>query len=387
MANATPRDARAGYGLYRRVGGELTLDQLNRRLVDSGYGPVSQRMFSHYRRLANAGYTHYISINRFDVANAATPYGDLGASPRYAYTSTGEGVRLLIAKRSKLWAANATVESASEAGALLRFVDPEYAAGLISQKVRAGDAVSLHLLESGRFVEGIITEMDLVSSPPLVEIRFDELVSLVDLDVGQTGPSTSIGLRVRSSSDDSGATTDQIGRRLHHVFDLIEEFRAILNAISRDNPSIVSYSSPVIVEQLRVQSPMELVLLVSNSLAELLPWGELAALVRALSHIPEKRKTWLEGAAIQIDNRAQELAAEERRERASRNREIDTLVMQLIAALSDAGASAEEVATAEATIRRQVIPLLEALAEAGVEGFEELEIDGEGSESLHGPRT
>ncbi|MCP3938386.1 MAG: hypothetical protein GY708_23815 [Actinomycetia bacterium] len=48
MANATPRDTRAGFDLYRSAGGAISLDDLNEQLVEAGYGPVAQRTLTHY---------------------------------------------------------------------------------------------------------------------------------------------------------------------------------------------------------------------------------------------------------------------------------------------------------------------------------------------------
>ncbi len=123
--NATPAAARAGYTMYREAGGDITRDDLNERLLVAGYGPVSERMMSHYRHLLDANFDRYISINRFDVARAAARYEDLGGSPRYRYSPVGEGVRLLIAKGNKLWTAATRVTQLGESGAILRLVDSE----------------------------------------------------------------------------------------------------------------------------------------------------------------------------------------------------------------------------------------------------------------------
>lgn len=98
MANATPRDSRAGFTIYRESGGSISRDALNDELISAGYGPVSDRTMAHYRSLLEAGFDRYISINRFDVARSASRFEDLGASPRYGFQTYGEGVRLMIAR-------------------------------------------------------------------------------------------------------------------------------------------------------------------------------------------------------------------------------------------------------------------------------------------------
>ncbi|HMR94442.1 MAG TPA: hypothetical protein PKE05_02810 [Microthrixaceae bacterium] len=43
MANASPRDTRAGFDIFRSSGGSLSLDELNAQLYEAGYGPVAER--------------------------------------------------------------------------------------------------------------------------------------------------------------------------------------------------------------------------------------------------------------------------------------------------------------------------------------------------------
>lgn len=100
MANATYRDCRAGFDVFRRYGGSIARDNLNLELVEAGYGVVSDRAFRHYRKLLRSGFDRYISINRFDISRAAIPFEDASANPRYHFDQTDQGVRLLIAKGS-----------------------------------------------------------------------------------------------------------------------------------------------------------------------------------------------------------------------------------------------------------------------------------------------
>ena len=72
MANATTRDARAGFAMYLQSSEGITLDVINARLEASGYGAIAQRTLTHYRKLVSAGFNRYISINRFDVARASS---------------------------------------------------------------------------------------------------------------------------------------------------------------------------------------------------------------------------------------------------------------------------------------------------------------------------
>ena len=71
MPNASSSDAEAGFGIYQRNDGRISFENLNNQLVETGHGTVSQRMFTHYGRLIDAGIGDYIPINRFDVARAS----------------------------------------------------------------------------------------------------------------------------------------------------------------------------------------------------------------------------------------------------------------------------------------------------------------------------
>ena len=88
MANATTRDARAGFAIYVQSSGGITLDAINARLEASGYGAIAQRTLTHYRNLVKAGFDRYISINRFDVARASRAYENMSTLSRYRYRIT-----------------------------------------------------------------------------------------------------------------------------------------------------------------------------------------------------------------------------------------------------------------------------------------------------------
>ena len=178
MANASPRDTRAGFDIFRLGGGEVSLDDLNQKLFEAGYGPIAYRSIKHYRSLLAAGYDRYISINRFDIARASAPYEDASSNPRYRYTEVDTGVLMVIAKASKLYEAAGRATEIGETGAIVRIVDAEYTQGLAALKARAGDMVSLRFLESGRSVHGRLVELDLTSVPALMEVDYTGLVPL-----------------------------------------------------------------------------------------------------------------------------------------------------------------------------------------------------------------
>lgn len=380
MANASPRDARAGYSIYRGAGGDIGIDALNASLMNAGYGPVSVRMLTHYRNLRERGFDRYISINRFDVARAASRYEDLGASPRYPYAEVGEGVKILIAKGSRLLRAAGIVDHLGEAGAIVRFVDTESAEGLKRLKVRPGDFVSLQFLESGRTNEGRITEVDSKSVPPALEVQFTELVSLASVEFGVELPRASLRLRLRSV-DDSSVTTDQLGRRLFLIFEAVDEIRSIANEASlARQPSAAGYSPPAIVDRLTVASPAETVLVVSDLVKILFPVGIISGLLTVLHKFPAMRKTWHEGTGVSLDNEKKRLATQtDQLDKDKKQAEVE-----LVRAIRDAldsrlPAGPQESVEMERIIETRFISLVQAMADSGILAIDELPGDSETS--------
>ena len=381
--NATPRAARAGYSIYRREGGEVSLDDLNDALGLAGYGPVSDRMLQHYRNLTNAGFDHYISINRFDVARAASRYEDLGANPRYRFEGgQSEGVQLLIVKPGRFWSVPATVDSISETGALIRLVDSEYTAALKRAKIHATDLVTMRFLESGREVEGRIVEVDVETSPAMIEVQFGFLHSLAELTDAEPLPTELLQIRLISEDDDRGATTDQLGRRMYLLFELVDELRSLVNR-ELQQTSDERYAAPAVVHSLSVASPADIQLIADAVTTAIFSLGSLGGLVVFVCKFPGLRKSWYEGTGAKLDNeakrqevRSKEAELKEQEARAERlvleTQLCDDIIERLRDGIGLDDARAEEVA---AVVRARVVPLLDSLVEAGVE-----RVDGPGGD-------
>jgi len=376
--NATSRDSRAGYTLYRDAGGAIDKENLNRQLFEAGYGPISDRMMTHYRHLADANFDRYISINRFDVARAASRYEDLGASPRYQYREIGEGVRMLIAKGNKLWVASAEVTRLGEAGAIVRLVDEEYRVGLEKARIRPGDFVSLRFLESGRSTDGRIVEVDLKTDPPLIEVRFTSLVSLAELASGNPLATVPFAIRLRASGEDH-VTTDQLGRRLFLLFELIDEVRYIANYASEQSSAEgAGYSAPAVVDKLSVASPAEAILAVSELVSSIFPFGAIAAVLGLASKLPEKRKAWHEGTGVVLDNEEKRVNAEIRDLEKQRAEASLSLVRSLRELVESQITISDELGDElDSMTHDRVVPIIESLAQAGVEVIEQIEPNNE----------
>jgi hypothetical protein len=118
MPNASPRDTQAGWEIFFSHDGEIGLEDLNRELANGGFRPISNRTIRHYHNLLNAGYTRYISINRFDVARAAEPYESPSAKGRYNYRPVDIEVDVIFAKSSTFLEAAGRATEVGDVGAV-----------------------------------------------------------------------------------------------------------------------------------------------------------------------------------------------------------------------------------------------------------------------------
>ena len=389
MANATTRDTRAGFDIYRAAGGDISLDELNDRLVRAGYGPVARRSYDHFRSLADAGYNRYVSINRFDVARASVPYENASAMGRYDYRSADLGVHVVFAKGSKLLEAYGRALEVGEVGAMLHFEDEEVIEGLRKLKPQPGNMVTVRYLEVGRTVSGRVIDADLKSDPAVLEIEYARLVSIADVGVGEPLPGSSATYALRGSEDQL-QTLDLVNRRLFHFFELLEGVRSVVNDAGARQDSPV-YAEPPVLSSLSVASPAMITVDVAATVQLLLPAGLLAAVLRSAAAFPAKRKEWYEGTGQKLDNeskkienRKQEIEVELKQLELDAEREEAELRSELVSrlrnALPDSSVSEEDAA---ALIDEHVLPPIRALGEIGIESVvdEDEDEDGAGATS------
>lgn len=368
MANASPRDTRAGFDIFRVSGGEITQDDLNERLHEAGYGPVSPRTYRHYRNLLNAGFSRYISINRFDVARASAPYEDAASNARYAYKGADLGVNVVFAKSSKLMETYGRATEVGEVGALLRFGESEVIDGLQKLKPAPGDMVTVRYLELGRTATGTVVEADLRSDPAIVEIEYGRLVSIAAIGMGQP-LSTSVALFVLRGPGENDTSLDAAGRRLHHFFEFVEGLRSVANEAG-SRQAAPAYAPPPDLMRLSVASPAEIVLELADLLLQYVPWGVVAGALKLAYDLPAKRKEWIEGDGQREQNKILRIDAELKAlelEKAQQEKALrDQMLTRLRDTLPDSTISDAEAARA---INEFVIPPLSSLGRSGVTGL------------------
>ena len=300
MANASPRDTRAGFDIYRSAGGDITLDDLNATLYEAGYGPIAYRTLTHYRNLMEAGFNRYVSINRFDVARASAPFENASGNGRYTYLAADLGVRVIFAKSNKLLETFGRATEIGEVGAMLRFDEREVVDGLRKLKPQPGDMVTIRYLEAGRTIGGRVVEADVKAEPASIEVEYARLISIASVGIGEPLAASEVQFLLSGPEDDV-QTLDLAGRRLYHFFELVEGLRALSNEAGAMQAHPV-YAEPPILRSLSVASPAAVVIMVAEQVTALLPWGLAAGILKAVSSLPEKRKQWYEGTGQKKQN-------------------------------------------------------------------------------------
>ncbi|MGI8985008.1 MAG: hypothetical protein ACR2HM_10850 [Acidimicrobiales bacterium] len=349
---------------------------MNAKLYEAGYGPVASRSFAHYRRLLEAGYRRYISINRFDVAHAATPFEGASANGRYDYRAADLGVNVIFAKSSRLFEASGRATEIGDVGAILQFSEPEVIDGLGKVKPQPGDMVTVRYLEAGRTVGGRVIEADLKSSPALVEVEYARLLSIADVGVGVPLDVTVVRF-VLQGPDDQIQTLDLVGRRLYLFFEVIEGLRALSNDASARQPH-PAYAPPPVLRRLSVASPADVLIELVPQIKAMMPLALVAVVLKGAWEFPSKRKEWLEGSGLAKQNTLLDLEVELKEIEVQRKQKEAELRSEMIGRARVAFPESE-ITDEEATqaIDGFVLPPLRALGRIGVIKLHTEDSDGD----------
>lgn len=261
MPNARTSDARAGWVIFRSSGFRTELENINRELEAAGHRPVSGRMYSHYNNLVNAGFSRYLSINRFDVARASRPYES--ASGRYSFVDSSAGVTVSFPRGRRLVSASGTVVRFGDSGAIVAFDDARTVSALSSNKPRTGESISIEFMETGHHINGRIVDFEAVGEQIQIEVEFGHLQSISEYVGTRELPAISVTVRL-SETDAISDSVDVVGRQLFYVFELMESARVIANEANRISGSN-DYSGVVRVQKLKRESPLDIVFLASAS--------------------------------------------------------------------------------------------------------------------------
>jgi hypothetical protein len=366
--NATQRDTRAGFDLFRATSAAVSVDDLNTRLLQRGYAPVSLRTYNHYRKLVQAGYTRYVSINRLDVARASAPYDNASGNGRYSYRAADLAVSVLFAKPSKVLEAAGRAVEIGDVGALLCFDDPVALAGLRSVKPQPGGQVAVRYLDADRTVDGRIVEADVQATAATVEIEFARLVSIADVGAAEARPMVETRVTLHGPPGDADPTLDELNRRLYHLLELLEGFRAIANRAGEGVPRPV-YAAPPVLGSLATASPPELVIGLAGEVTGLVPTGRATGVLTAAGRVAEINRAWQGGSGgsgrslgdLQLEHRRLGLDLHQR------EAELTSSVLERVG--RNLPGSALPRAEATLLVSAHVLPSLRALGTLGVTGM------------------
>jgi hypothetical protein len=224
MANAKPRDVQAGWGIYRGSGFTGRLDQINRRLLDRGFSPISDRTYSHYRKLARYGYERYVPINQLDVETLRDPVWDAPLRSRFRTARATVDVQLILLLDGDLVILSGTTQEVSESQATI-LVPPS---GQLDLLARATDLEGTHTLVVLADVQDAASAVIELVAPAdddhgvVVSISFLQLVPAEDITGRQPLPTTALRLRV--DTEDARFFLNVV-RELYSVLEAIESTR------------------------------------------------------------------------------------------------------------------------------------------------------------------
>ena len=377
MANASTRDARAGFAIYLQSAEGIHLDELNARLERSGYGMVAQRTLSHYRNLVNAGFNRYISINRFDVSRASRAYENMSSLGRYRYRSTHRDVGMILTKGSRLCQAYGHLVEVGDVGAIIEFSSEEAMKDLRRFRLAPRDVVILHYSNQDDVVKGRVIEADVDSSPAVVEIEHARLTSVAGLDDAVPLPISRVQFAL-IAEDNTDITLDVLGRRLYHFFDLIEGTRALVNEASRHSDSY-AYAPPPIVTEIRLESPAVLLLQMSTELLSLVSPPLFVGLL-----LTTLRKQWHQGGLYKKQGKLvdaeRELKQLDQEAQQQENEFREEVIENVRTQLPQSSISSELI---RKIIDAYVLPSIRALADTNVRAIDVTTSDVEGNDTEH----
>ena len=360
MANATPRDTRAGFEIYRSLQTPVSLDQVNTRLESAGYGNVSSRTLGHYKKLMNAGCNRYIPINRFDVARASRAYENAASRARYSYLDVNAGVRVVFVISGRFFDAVGRSTQVGDPGAIIEFLAPEIVKGLRAFEPRVGDSVTLTYLETGRTVTGSVLEVLFEAHRCVIDVEYSGLTSIAELSTQTAAPTTPIGFTLLSELDDPH-TTEIIGKRIYHFLELLEGLRSLTNRAGHAGDGL--YTPPLRLLELRVESPEYFLIEVPQLHLILMPL--FVGTMAAAGAVARFRLRWHEGTATDLDNQRKrfELRQLEQAARTADNTACDRVAAAMRGTAIESDLSPD---TVNPQVNRDILPHARELGKSGV---------------------
>lgn len=347
---ATTKDAEVGWELFRDSDYSLSLTEINDELARLGYGKVSKRMYSHYRKLRRLGYELYIPINQLDVKTLADPVWGKAVRGRYLPLPIDISVALRIYVGDDAVLLRGIASEVSDGEALVVLRGPEALA--FFDEAKATDRNCDFIVEAtGEVVEAKITRVTVSSESGTVAVRmlfeeFDAVARVTNL------PSAPVAELSLIFGQGSGDTLAELAQDTYWLFQAVEAMRVA----AQDLLDVMGGSGQVALSPPRVRRLRK----GSIDIAIDGPQAVMAASAALVLAIAEGRRRWYEA----------ELARQDGLERRWRNEEagIDTagVVKRCLRIISSRLASqtaleapdldSEDLERARSAIERQAVP-------------------------------
>ena len=375
MPNATSRDARAGFEIFRAHGRTISLAHLNFLLTVDGYRQVARRTFTHYQNLMNTGYNRYIPINRFEVGRASRQYVNESTRVRYGYLDANADIGIVFLHSSGMYEIRGTASRVGDTGAVVEFHRADFKPDRHILAARPRDlTVEIHFLDFHHVVNGRVVDILFFSDRAVVEIDYSRLSSIAPLVAAEELETDTIQFTLIGDEDDR-RTIDDVNRQISYFFELLESVRALVNR-SRGF-GFQSYAPPPILNKLSIASPVGIEVVISPVLVGIIPWALLSVYL-ARNYVRD-RVTYYDGSLKRNENtkfkedaRIRELERQERLEEIEFQREVRSRVLSALdnpELLDDA---------IDRAIEREISPPARALGQSGIHQIDvaTTEVDG-----------
>ncbi|MGH9652630.1 MAG: hypothetical protein ACRD6B_04100 [Bryobacteraceae bacterium] len=294
--NAKPRDAQAGWQIYRESGYQATLEEVNAELTRRGFGEIRQRTYDHYRKLHRYGYQRYVPINIVDVETHHSPPWGSPLRSRYRPRPANIDVQLVVVAGSQTIVIDGQTVELSNAEASVR-VSTEALTGLADIGVSSLEGLQvLVAFASSPDEPARSAEVELVYPDPgepftVLTLAFLTPIETSEIPGAQLLPSGVVTVTLDVVDPNS---PDVLVRTLTALFEAFDASRVwtdeILAALDADG----QFALPTVtVSQLTMSSPLVVVLSGAAAVLGFFRWQ-----IRGLLKL---RQQWYEGSVVRSD--------------------------------------------------------------------------------------
>jgi len=302
--NARPRDAQAGWQIYRASGYQATLGEVNAELTRRGFGEVRQRTYSHYRKLYRYGYQRYVPINIVDVETHQSPPWGSPLRSRYRPRPANVDVQLVVVAGSQTIVIDGQTVELSNAEVSVR-VSTEALNGLGDIGISSLEGLQVLLAFASTPDEpGRSAEVELVYPDPDEPFTVVTLAFLTPMETSQIPGTRLLPAGVVTVTLDvvDPNSPDVLVRTLTALFEAFDASRVWTDEILASLDADEQYSLPTVtVSQLTMSSPLVVVLSGAAAVLGFFRWQ-----IRALLKL---RQQWHEGSVVQSESHVGEAEA------------------------------------------------------------------------------